>query len=94
MRKKNFKGRCKKRILSKCERLFKSYDPIQNAYADILEANLNIDAIHCNVELCSNSWGVFSIRKNNFQKIKDVNHLPMYNSLYIMRGRPYAAFFR
>ena len=34
MRKKNFKGRCEKRILSKCERLFKSYDPIQNAYAD------------------------------------------------------------
>ena len=40
-----------KRILSKCERLFKSYDPIQNAYADILEANPNIDTIHCNVEL-------------------------------------------
>ena len=51
MRKKNFKGRCEKRILSKCERLFKSYDPIQNAYADILEANPNIDTIHCNVEL-------------------------------------------
>ena len=41
MRKKNFKGRCEKRILSKCEKLFKSYDPIQNAYADILEANPN-----------------------------------------------------
>ena len=42
MRKKNFKGRCEKRILSKCERLFKSYDPIQNAYADILEAIIEL----------------------------------------------------
>lgn len=37
MRKKNYKGRCEKRILPKCKTVFKSYDPIQNAYADILE---------------------------------------------------------
>ena len=32
MRKVNFKGRCEKRILSKCKSIFKSYDPIQNSY--------------------------------------------------------------
>ena len=51
MRKVNFKGRCEKRVLSKCKSVIKSYDPIQNAYADILEANSNIVEIQCNVPL-------------------------------------------
>lgn len=51
MRKKNYKGRCEKRVLSKCKSIFKSYDPIQNLYADLLEANSDIAEIRCNVEL-------------------------------------------
>ena len=51
MRKKNYKGRCEKRILPKCKTVFKSYDPIQNAYADILESNPDVVEIQCNVEL-------------------------------------------
>ena len=51
MRKVNFKGRCEKRVLSKCKSVFKSYDPIQNAYAEVLEANMDIVEIQCNVPL-------------------------------------------
>ena len=51
MRKVNFKGRCEKRVLSKCKSMFKSYDPIQTSYADILESNTNIMVIQCNVSL-------------------------------------------
>ena len=35
----------------KCKSVFKSYDPIQNAYADVLEANIDIGEIQCNVPL-------------------------------------------
>ena len=42
MRKVNFKGRCEKRVLSKCKSVFKSYDPIQNVFADKLEG---LDAV-------------------------------------------------
>lgn len=47
MRKQNYKGRCEKRTLSKCEEVCKTYDPIQNAYADVLEQNLVIEEIRC-----------------------------------------------
>lgn len=36
MRKKNYKGRCEKRKLSKCEGVCKTYDVIQYAYADTM----------------------------------------------------------
>ena len=36
MRKKDFKGRCVKKNLSKCKVVCKTYDKIQTAYADIL----------------------------------------------------------
>lgn len=51
MRKKNFKGRCEKRKLSKCEGVCKTYDALQYAYADMLEADNDIVEIRCNVQL-------------------------------------------
>lgn len=51
MRKKDYKGRCEKRVLDKCKTVFKSYDPIQSAYADLLEANEEVIEIQCNVPL-------------------------------------------
>ena len=51
MRKKNFKGRCEKRKLSKCEGVCKTYDALQYAYADMLEAENDIVEIRCNVQL-------------------------------------------
>ena len=51
MRKKNFKGRCEKRKIGKCEDVCKTYDAIQYAYADLLQANDEIKEIRCNVLL-------------------------------------------
>ena len=51
MRKKNFKGRCEKRVLPKCAEVCRTYDAIQYAYADILQADDGIKEIRCNVLL-------------------------------------------
>ena len=51
MRKKNFKGKCEKRVLTKCKSVCKTYDAIQFAYADMLENNPKIVEIRCNEEL-------------------------------------------
>lgn len=51
MRKKGFKGRCEKRMLSKCREVCRTYDPLQSAYADRLQENENIREIQCNVPL-------------------------------------------
>lgn len=49
MRKKGYKGRCEKRTLSKCKEVCRTYDEIQNAYADILQNNADVAEIRCNV---------------------------------------------
>lgn len=51
MRKKGYKGRTEKRILSKCNDVCRTYDEIQFAYADMLQANNSIKEIRCNVLL-------------------------------------------
>ena len=51
MRKKNFKGRCEKRTISKCEEVCRTFDSIQYAYADVLQASEEIKEIRCNVSL-------------------------------------------
>ena len=51
MRKKDFKGRCVKKNLSKCKVVCKTYDKIQTAYADMLQADNDIKEIRCNVLL-------------------------------------------
>jgi len=51
MRKKNFKGRCEKRTLGKCAEVCRTYDPIQYAFADMLQADDSIKEIRCNVLL-------------------------------------------
>ena len=51
MRKKNYKGRCEKRKLSKCKGVCRTYDDIQFAYADILQNSENVKEFCCNVEL-------------------------------------------
>lgn len=51
MRKKNYKGRCEKRSIRKCECICRTYDAIQSAYADILQADESIAKIQCNVVL-------------------------------------------
>lgn len=51
MRKKNYKGRCEKRVLGKCDGVCKTYDPIQRTFADILQSDINIIKFQCNVPL-------------------------------------------
>lgn len=51
MRKKNFKGRCEKRMIGKCAGVCRTYDAIQYAYADLLQASDEIKEIGCNVLL-------------------------------------------
>ena len=51
MRKKNYKGRCVKRTLSKCKGICETYDNIQSVYADVLQNYDNVKEFQCNVEL-------------------------------------------
>ena len=51
MRKKNYKGRCEKRVLAKCEGVCKTYNPIQHKFADIQQSDNNIIKFQCNVPL-------------------------------------------
>ena len=51
MRKKNFKGRCEKRVVAKCVEVCRTYDPIQYAYADMLSQDDTVLEIRCNVVL-------------------------------------------
>ena len=59
MRKKNYKGRCEKKYVSKCDSICKTYDPIQAAYVDLLDSNPDIDEIKCNVILDGDEAGKY-----------------------------------
>ena len=79
MRKKNFKGRCEKRVISKCSEVCRTYDPLQYAYADILQASDDIKEIKCNVLLdgleyisdfvCTKTDGDFMVRECVYRKL-------------------------
>ena len=60
MRKKNYKGRCEKRVLSKCDGICRTYDAIQYAYADKLEADSDVREIRVNVLLDCLEEGAFT----------------------------------
>lgn len=51
MRKKNYKGRCEKVSLSKCQGVCKTYDSIQMAYAKALQDDDGVSQFWCNVLL-------------------------------------------
>lgn len=51
MRKRNYKGRCEKRVIEKCEGVCKTYDAIQAAYVDVLAKKTDIEKIQCNIPL-------------------------------------------
>lgn len=51
MQKKNYKGRCTKKNLSKCKGVCRTYTPLQEAYADILQKDDDIIEFECNVLL-------------------------------------------
>ena len=49
MRKKNYKGRCEKRTVQKCEGICKTYDRLQSRMVDILSEDSSVKNIRCNV---------------------------------------------
>ena len=51
MRRKNYKGRCTKRMLRKSTEVARLYDEIQSKYADMLENCDEVEEIRCNVLL-------------------------------------------
>lgn len=60
MRKKNFKGRCEKRRIGKCDDVCRTYDAVQYACADLLQASDEIAEIRCNVLLEGLDEGTFT----------------------------------
>ena len=60
MRKKHYKGRCEKRVLSKCQSVCRTYDAVQSAGADMLQADESIKEIRCNVLLEGLSEGEYT----------------------------------
>ena len=60
MRKKNYKGRCEKQVLSKCKEVCRTYDDIQSAYAELLQKSESITEIRCNVLLDSLEAGEYT----------------------------------
>lgn len=71
MIKKGYKGRCEKRTLSKSKEVCRTYNPIQYAYADILQNDDNIKEIQCNI-LISISEGEYT---TDFVCVKTNNDL-------------------
>ena len=73
MRKRGFKGRCEKRVLSKCQGVCRTYDAIQAVYADRLQADETLREFRCNVPLddgeymtdflCTNTDGELMVRE-------------------------------
>ena len=49
MRRKNIKDRCEKKHFSKCPEVCKTYDAVQNAYAQVLQEREDITEFRCNV---------------------------------------------
>ena len=68
MRKKNYKGRCEKRKLSKCEDVCRTFDAIQSAYADLLNGSEEIRSFRVNVLLDGMDGGYTS----DFVCVKDL----------------------
>ena len=72
MRKKNFKGRCQQRVIANCNEVCRTYDAIQYAYADILQASDEVKEIRCNVPLDGRDIGRYT---SDFVCVKSDNDL-------------------
>lgn len=60
MRKKNYKGRCVKRVVGKSKEVCRTYDDIAFKYLDVLEVNKNIKEIKCNVPIDLSALGEYT----------------------------------
>ena len=51
MKKTNYKGRCEKKMYSKCKGVCKTYSKLQSAFADMLEEDEEVISFECNVPI-------------------------------------------
>lgn len=79
MRKKGYKGRCEKRILSKSKDVCRLYDEIQTRYADILQNCEDVREIRCNVLLDGLSEGEYT---SDFVCVKEDGDLMVRECVY------------
>ena len=102
MRKKSFKGRVQKRVLSKSKEVVRTYDAIQYAYADVLQNCDDVVEIRCNVLLegleeeftsdfvCKQKNGDWFVRECVFRKYltkpMTVKQLDMAREYWLKRG--------
>ena len=92
MRKKNYKGRCEKKYVSKCDSICKTYDPIQAAYVDLLDSNPGNDEIKCNVILAIDTIAVENEVADNMYQRSELDYLiyndPVAYADLILNGDP------
>lgn len=60
MKKKNYKGRCEKRVLPKCQGVCRTYSPVQYAFADMLQNDSAVIEFECNVPLAGLQEGEYT----------------------------------
>ena len=60
MRKKDYKGRCVKKAISKSKEICRTYDPIQEKYLDLVQEREDVTEIRCNVPIELPSLGSYT----------------------------------
>lgn len=60
MVKKNYKGRCIKKSVSKSKEVCRTYNDLQLVYLDMLQANEGIAEIRCNIPLDGDKIGEYN----------------------------------
>ena len=100
MQKKNYKGRCVKRNLSKCKGVCRTYSLLQQAYADILQNQKDVAEFETNVALDGEEYtsdflfkkgnGDLAVRecvnRNHLSKPMVVKLLDMSRTYWLSRG--------
>ena len=73
MRKKNYKGRCEKVSLSKCHGVCRTYDPIQMAYAKLLQEDDSVTEFWCNTVIVNEEYTTdfLCVKGNGEQMIRE-----------------------
>lgn len=79
MRKKNYKGRCIKKSISKAKDVCRVYDRIQFFYLDVLQDNPDIKEIRCNTPLDGEELGAYT---TDFLCVKSDNDLMIRECVY------------
>ena len=79
MRKKNYKGRCIKKSVSKSKDVCRTYDEIQLSYLDVLQDNPEIKEIRCNTPLDGSELGEYT---TDFLCVKSDNDLMVRECVY------------